>query len=167
MTIKTLQDLYLHELQDLYDAENQILKALPKMMKSANSEELKAAFEQHMAETEGQISRLEQVFESLNEKAKGQTCKGIAGIIAEGEEMMTKRAMEPAVMDAALIGAAQKVEHYEICGYGTARAFAEQVGHQQGVTLLQQTLREEEKTDKLLTKIAKSMVNVEAEQSAG
>jgi ferritin-like metal-binding protein YciE len=163
MEMNHLQDLLLHDLKDLYNAENQILKALPRMAKKASAPELKQALEAHTEETRRQIEKLEEVFELFGEKAKGKTCHAMKGIIEEGKEVMEEDA-EPDVKDAALIGAAQKVEHYEIAGYGTARTYAEMLGNKQAARLLQQILDEEGKTDKKLTQLAESLINVEAMQ---
>src|SRR5688500_8768793 len=145
MKIKNLEDLLLQELRDLYSAEKQLLKALPKMAKAAQHSELKNAFEEHLAQTEEQGSRLEQASEQLEQKVAGVTCKGMKGIIEEGKEI--EEDAEAAVIDAGLISAAQKVEHYEIAGYGTARALAEMLGHDEIVSLLEETLEEEKDTD--------------------
>jgi ferritin-like metal-binding protein YciE len=161
MALQSLEDLFLHDLKDLYNAEQQIIKALPRMAKKASSPELRRAFEQHLKQTEAQVQRLERVFETLDEKAKGKTCKGMQGLIEEGKEMMGED-IEDDVLDAALIAAAQKVEHYEIAAYGTARTYAEMLGNREAARLLQQTLDEEGETDKKLTKLAESIVNVEA-----
>jgi ferritin-like metal-binding protein YciE len=159
----TLHELLIEELQDLYSAETQITKALPKMSKAASSEELKAAFDEHLEVTQTQIARLERCMELLGGKAKGKTCKAMEGLIAEASEKLELDA-DPAVIDAALIGAAQKVEHYEIAGYGTVRTFAEVLGEDEVAELLQQTLDEESETDERLTDIAE-MINDEAEQT--
>jgi len=161
MKLNSLRDLYITELKDLYDAEHRIIKALPKMAESANSPELRSAFEQHLEQTRGHVSRLEQIFQRLDEPAKGQKCKGIEGIIDEGEDLMDKDSA-PAVCDAALISAAQKVEHYEIAGYGTARTFARRLGFDDQAMLLDQTLKEEGQTDKKLTSLAESYINEDA-----
>lgn len=158
MALESLRDLYVDELKDLYNAENQIVKALPKMIKTANSDELREAFQDHLTKTEGHVQRLEQIFENLGERARGKKCLGMEGLLEEGKEMMKEEA-EPEVLDAALIGAAQRVEHYEIAAYGTVRAFAEQLGHNDAADLLQQTLDEEGEADKLLTRIAEGLVN--------
>ncbi len=160
--IKTLRDLFLHELRDLYSAEKQILKALPKMTKAATHEELKAAFEEHLTQTEEHVSRLEQVFESLGEKAKAEKCLAMEGLLAEGAQTMEED-MPDQLMDAALIGSAQRVEHYEMAGYGTVRTWAEILEEDDAVDLLTQTLDEEKETDEKLTEIAESLVNVDAE----
>ncbi len=161
MEAKTLKELYVDHLRDLYSAENQITKALPKMAKKANSEKLKQAFEEHLRQTENQISRLEQIFGSLEKSPRGKKCMGMEGLLDEGKEVMSEK-MEADVMDAALIAAAQKVEHYEIAAYGTVRAYAELLGEQQAVGLLRQTLDEESATDEKLTGIAESTINVQA-----
>jgi len=153
-----LRDLLIHELQDLYDAEHRIAKALPKMRKAAGAEELKDAFDSHLQETQGQIGRLEQCFDLLGEEAKRKKCHGILGLIEEGQEEMEEDANQ-AVLDAALIGAAQKVEHYEIGSYGTARTHAQLLGNDQVAALLQETLDEEAATDKKLTAIAQAGIN--------
>ncbi len=159
--LQSLEDLFLEDLKDLYNAENQILKALPRMAKKASAPELRRAFEQHLKQTEGQVQRLERVFGAIGEKPKGKTCKGMQGLIEEGKEKMSED-IEDDVLDAALIAAAQKVEHYEIAAYGTLRAYAEMLGNQQAAKLLQQTLDEEGETDKKLTALAEQLVNVEA-----
>ena len=158
MQLKTLEDLFIHELKDLYNAENQITKALPKMAKAASSPELKSAFEEHLEQTRGQIARLDQVFEKLGRASGGVVCKAMKGLVEEGEEMVSEEA-DPDVKDAGLIAAAQRVEHYEMAGYGTARTFAQQLGHTEIANLLQQTLDEEGETDKKLTKLAESRIN--------
>jgi ferritin-like metal-binding protein YciE len=164
MKINNLQDLLLHELKDLYSAETQITKALPKMAKEASNDDLRQAFEMHLKETEGQIERLEQIAEEMGgAKLTGHTCKAMKGLIEEAKEMLGEDA-PPDVMDAALIGQAQRVEHYEISGYGTARALAEQCGLQKVVQLLEKTLQEEKATDQKLTKLAYSHVNEQAAQ---
>jgi ferritin-like metal-binding protein YciE len=156
--------LYLTELKDLYHAEQQIIKALPKMAEAASSPELRNAFEQHLAETRVQAERLEQIFQKLGEPAKGQKCKGMVGIIDEGEDMMDEDA-PPAVADAALIASAQRVEHYEMAAYGTARTYARRLGFADQAQLLQQTLTEEAETDKKLTSLAESYINEEAKSA--
>lgn len=161
MALQTLEDLFLEDLKDLYNAENQILKALPRMAKKASAPELRRAFEVHLKQTEAQVQRLERVFSTLDEKAKGKTCKGMQGLIEEGKEKMSED-IEDDVLDAALIAAAQKVEHYEIAAYGTLRTYAEMLGNQPAAKLLQQTLDEEGQTDKKLTQLAEQLVNVEA-----
>jgi len=162
MELNSLQDLFIHDLKDLYNAEVQLTKALPKMAKAATEPALKQAFQTHLAETEEQIERLEQIFEELDESPKGKKCKAMEGLIEEGKELMEEDA-EPEVLDAGLIGAAQKVEHYEIAGYGTVRTYAEMLGNDQAARLLQQTLDEEGMTDKKLNALAMQCINVEAE----
>jgi ferritin-like metal-binding protein YciE len=162
--LKSLDDLLVHELQDIYHAEGQITKALPKMAKAASYPELKAAFEEHLEQTEGQIERLEQVFKLLGLPAKGKKCDGMAGLIEEGKKMMEEDA-EPSVRDAALIAAAQKVEHYEIASYGCVCTYAEMLGYEQVHELLGQNLDEEETTDEKLTVLAESVINLEAEEA--
>lgn len=166
MKMQTLNDLYLAELHDLYDAENQILKALPKMAETAASPELRTAFQEHLEETRTHVARLEEVFNMHGEKIKGDKCEGIEGILKEGKELMNADA-QPMVRDAALISAAQRVEHYEIAAYGCVRTYAQQLGFERAANILQTTLQEEEQTDKRLTGIAESRVNVEAAHAAG
>jgi ferritin-like metal-binding protein YciE len=161
MELQDLQDLFVEELRDLYSAENQLVKALPKMAKAANEQKLKAAIEDHLEETKGHVERLEQIFEDLGEKPPGKKCKAMAGLIAEGQEMMKEDA-EPQVLDAGLIAAAQRVEHYEIAGYGTVHAYAKILGNDAAAKALQKTLDEEGAADKKLTKIAQTVVNVKA-----
>jgi ferritin-like metal-binding protein YciE len=156
-----LDDLLFHELQDLYDAEHRILKALPKMAKKASHPELKKAFETHLRETEEHVTRLERAFKSLGKKATKKTCEGIKGLLKEGEEAL-KEKMKPDVRDAALIGAAQRVEHYEMAGYGCARTYAHLLGYDEAGKLLQETLDEEGDTDHALTRLAETVINVEA-----
>src|SRR5882672_7260938 len=163
MEMNSLQDLFIHDLKDLYNAETQLTKALPKMAKAANDPDLKQAFQTHLAETEMQVQRLEQIFEELDESPKGKKCKAMEGLIEEGKELMEEDA-QPAVMDAGLIGAAQKVEHYEIAGYGTVRTYAQMLGNDQAARLLQQTLEEEGNTDKKLNALAMQCINLEAAQ---
>ena len=154
--ISTARDLLVEELKDLFSAENQILKALPAMAKAATNEELTAAFETHLQQTGEQVKRLETIGQELGESMKGKKCKAMAGLVEEGKEIMAEEAA-PVLMDLALIGAAQKVEHYEIAGYGTARTLAELVGEDKVAELLQETLDEEGDTDKLLTTIASGL----------
>jgi ferritin-like metal-binding protein YciE len=161
MKLDSLQKLYIAELQDLYSAENQILKALPKMAKAASSPDLQAAFQDHLEQTRGQVQRLETIFERLGKSPKGKKCKGMEGLIEEGKEMMEEDA-DPAVLDAALISAAQRVEHYEMAGYGTVRTYAQMLNQEEDARLLQETLDEEGDTDKRLTELAESLINVEA-----
>ncbi|MFN3650651.1 MAG: ferritin-like domain-containing protein [Armatimonadota bacterium] len=157
-----LRELLIDEMKDLYDAEHQIVQALEKMSKKASSNDLKMAFDQHRTQTEGQIKRLEQVFEQMDEKATRKTCKGLKGLLSEGEEMM-KEISDPEVLDAALISAAQRVEHYEMAGYGTCRTWANLLGEKQAARLLQQTLDEEGETDKKLTMLAEKHINKDAQ----
>jgi ferritin-like metal-binding protein YciE len=165
MQMESLQELLIEEMRDLYSAENQLLKAMPRMAKKASNPQLKKAFETHMKETEGQVQRLQKIFDKLGKKPTGKKCAAMEGLIEEGKEMMGED-MEDDVMDAALISVAQKVEHYEIASYGTVRTWAEQIGDEQTARLLQQTLDEEGKTDKLLTQLAESTINVEAAQAS-
>ena len=166
MSMDSLKDLYIDELKDLYNAENQLLKALPKMAKKAASSDLRAAFEEHLGQTEDQVNRLERIFKKLGEKPTGKTCKAMKGLVEEGKEIMNEDGDE-SVLDAALIGAAQKVEHYEIASYGTARTFASLLGEEDAVEALQKTLDEEAATDKKLTALAESLVNPEASNAEG
>jgi ferritin-like metal-binding protein YciE len=159
-----LDQLLQDELKDLYNAESQIIKALPRMAKAASSPELRRAFERHLEETRRQVDRLDQIGEELQMKLTGKKCKGMEGLIAEGKELMEEDIDEDA-LDAGLIGAAQKVEHYEIAAYGTARTHAEMLGYRRVAKLLQQTLNEEGATDKKLTQLAESVVNYEAVQA--
>ena len=159
-----LDELLQDELKDLYSAESQIIKALPKMAKAASSPELRRAFERHLEETRRQVERLDMIGEELEMKMTGKKCKGMEGLIAEGRELMDEDLEEDA-LDAGLIGAAQKVEHYEIAAYGTARTHAEMLGYRRIAKLLQQTLNEEGATDKKLTQLAESVVNYEAAQA--
>ena len=161
MKLEQLQDLFVHNLKDMYSAENQILKALPKMVEAAETPELKSAFEEHLKQTQGQVQRLEQVFDKIKEKPGGVVCKGMKGLLEEGQELIEEKA-DPAVRDAGLIEAAQKVEHYEIAGYGTLRTYANLLGFKDVAGLLQQTLDEEGATDKKLTRLAEGIVNKEA-----
>jgi ferritin-like metal-binding protein YciE len=161
MAIETLQDLYIHELKDIYSAEKQILDALPQMAKGASHDELRQAFEEHHRVTEEQVRRLDTIFDELGQKPQGQKCKGMEGLIAEGKEMLKEKA-DPDVRDAGLIAAAQRVEHYEIAAYGTARTYAKQLGLDNHVELLQRTLDEEGQTDQRLSKLAESRINTDA-----
>jgi ferritin-like metal-binding protein YciE len=160
--IETLHDLLIHELKDLYSAETQLVKALPKMAKAASDERLKEAFQKHLAQTQEQVSRLEQIAKTLEFSPKGKKCVAMEGLIAEGQETISEDAAD-SVKDAALIIAAQKVEHYEIAGYGSLREFADLLGYDEVRSLLEATLEEEHATDEELTEIASS-INVEAEQ---
>ena len=157
-----LHDLFEDQIKDLYSAENQILKALPKMAKNSTNAQLRTAFERHLEETRGHVARLEQIAEELDFTPKGKKCKGAEGLIEEGKDVIEE--FEGETLDAGLIGAAQRMEHYEIAGYGTARTHAELLGYKKAARLLQQTLDEEERTDKKLTQIAESVVNAEALQ---
>jgi ferritin-like metal-binding protein YciE len=156
-----LEELLIDELKDIYSAENQIIKALPKMAKAASSPELRRAFERHLEETRRQVERLDQIGDALEIKLTGKKCKGMEGLIEEGKEIMQEDLDENAI-DAGLIGAAQKVEHYEIAAYGTARTHAEILGYNKVARLLQQTLNEEAATDKKLSQLAESIINLEA-----
>jgi ferritin-like metal-binding protein YciE len=161
MSLSTLHDLYVDELKDLYNAENQILKALPKMVKAASDPQLAAAFTDHLAETKVHVERLEAIFQQLDASPKGKKCKAMEGLLAEGQDLMANDA-NPSVMDAALIAAAQRVEHYEMAGYGCVRTYARLLGDEQAADLLQKTLDEEGDTDKKLTQLAESVINAEA-----
>jgi len=156
-----LEDLFVDQLEDLYDAERRILDALPKMAQAATSPQVADAFREHLRETENQVRRLDQVFRSIGREPERETCEGIKGIIEEGEKY-TKAKGDDMVRDAALICAAQRVEHYEMAGYGTARTFAEQLGYDEAVQLLDQTLQEEKVTDKKLTDLAAQSINIKA-----
>jgi ferritin-like metal-binding protein YciE len=158
MALDTLQDLFIHELKDLYSAESLIIKALPKMVTAAHAEEVKQAFQEHLEETEGHVQRLEDIFRELQVSPRGKKCVGMEGLLEEGKELLKEQAQDW-VMDAALIGAAQRVEHYEIAAYGTARDHAEKLGMYPSAQLLQQTLDEEGTADKKLTEIAARSVN--------
>ncbi len=161
MKLESLHELFVEELQDLYSAENMILKALPKMAEEASSPQLKSAFEEHLEQTRGHVARLEEIFEELEDvEADEKTCKAMKGIIAENEEFLKEDA-EPEVLDAGMIAGAQRVEHYEIAGYGTVRTYAELLGHKDWAQLLQQTLDEEKATDQKLNSLA-SRINLEA-----
>jgi ferritin-like metal-binding protein YciE len=164
MAMDSLKDLYVDELKDLYSAENQLLKALPKMAKKASAPELKRAFQEHLTQTEGHVNRLEKIFKGLGEKPTGKTCKAMKGLIEEGKEIIEEDG-DGSVLDAALIGAAQRVEHYEIAGYGVVRTFASLLGEEDAMESLQRTLNEEGETDKKLTQIAESVINIEASEA--
>lgn len=159
--VESLRDLYIEHLRDLYSAENQITKALPKIIKKVSSPELKKGIEDHLKETTQQIDRLEQIFKSLRESPRGKKCVGMEGVLEEGKEAMAEK-MPADLMDAALIGGCQKVEHYEIAAYGTVRAFAELLGEDEAIDLLTQSLDEEKTADAKLTELAMNMVNLEA-----
>ena len=164
MKMEDLKDLFIDELKDLYSAENQITKALPKMAKAATSPDLRKGFELHLEQTHGQIARLERIFEELGESPKGKKCHGMEGLLEEGKELMGEDA-EPEVMDAGLISAAQRVEHYEIAGYGTVKTYAKLLGMAKAADLLEQTLNEEKETDTKLTGLS-GKINVQAEKAA-
>jgi ferritin-like metal-binding protein YciE len=161
MSMDSLKDLYVEQLQDLYSAENQILKALPDMEKKAQNDQLKSAFREHREVTQEQVKRLEQIFDDLGASPKGHHCKGMEGLLKEGQDMIAEKG-DSDVIDAGLIAAAQRVEHYEIAGYGTVRTFAQQLGHDNHVDLLQRTLDEEGETDKKLTRLAEGVINRDA-----
>ena len=163
MALESLHDLYVEELRDLYNAENQLLKALPKMAKAASDPNLRAAFEEHLEVTRGQVDRLDRIFKRLGERPTGKKCVAMQGLIEEGKEMMAEDA-GPAVLDAALISAAQKVEHYEMAGYGCVRTYARLLGYDDAADLLQETLDEEGEADHKLTELAETVINVEAEE---
>jgi len=166
MKIESLEELFVEELKDLYHAEKQLVRALPKMAKAATSEELRKAFTDHLEQTKTHVQRLEQVFETVDEKAKAKVCKGMQGLIEEGQETMQEDAME-SLADLGLIAAAQKVEHYEMSGYGTMRSFAGIMGNQDAVRLLSETLKEEEAADKLLTHISESLLKEATTMNSG
>ena len=163
MPNESFKKLYVDELKDLYSAENQLVKALPKMAKAASSEDLREGFEEHLQQTKGQVQRLETIFQSLNESPKGKKCAAMEGLIQEGSEVMEED-LEDAVLDAALIGAAQRVEHYEIAAYGTVCEFARILGETEHASLLEETLDEEKRTDEKLTKLAKE-INAQANET--
>ena len=165
MAAKNMQDLLIEELRDIYHAEKQLTRALPKMARAASNEQLKQAFTQHLEETQGQIERLEQVFEKLDTRTRGKHCHAMEGLIEEAKEIM-EMGLAPELQDVALIAAAQKVEHYEIAGYGTLHALAQSAGLDEVAQLLEQTLNEEKKTDELLNKLAINDVNKKAMQAA-
>jgi ferritin-like metal-binding protein YciE len=164
MKVESIEDLFLDELKDLYSAEKQITKALPKLVKAASTQELSAAFDSHLQETKGHVERLEEIFQKLGKKGTGKTCEGMKGVLEEGSEVIQEIEKGP-VRDAGLISAAQRVEHYEIAGYGSVRSFAELLGKTDIVELLEQTLDEEKAADEKLTKISES-VNQEAQTAA-
>lgn len=159
--LETLEDLFKHQLQDLYSAENQLLKAMPLMAEEAKDSRLRQGFEAHLIETKNQISRLEQIGRSLNSELEGHTCKAMEGLIKEGKVTMSENATDE-VMDAALIAAAQRIEHYEISGYGTAAHYAERLGLSEAAALLRETLQEEQNTDTKLNDLAKNYINQKA-----
>jgi ferritin-like metal-binding protein YciE len=161
MELDTLEELYVDELKDLWSAENQILRAMPRMIKAANHRELKRAFAQHERQTRGQVRRLERIFRQLGESPRGKKCVGMEGLLKEGGELIRERP-DPDVLDAGLLSAAQHVEHYEMAGYGTARTWARLLGREDQAELLQQTLDEEQETDLKLTDLAVRLINIEA-----
>ncbi|HXM25653.1 MAG TPA: ferritin-like domain-containing protein [Chthoniobacterales bacterium] len=161
MQLETLKDLYIHELKDLYSAEKQLIRALPKMAKAAKNQQLASGFQEHLEQTKEHAARIEKILSEHKQSTRGSKCRGMEGLIAEGAEMIEEEA-DPEVKDAGLISAAQRVEHYEIAGYGTARTYAEMLGDKEGATLLQRTLGEEEQTDQKLTHLAKTSINVAA-----
>lgn len=163
MKAHSLRELFIAELRDLYDAEHQLTKALPKMAESASSSELREAFEEHLEQTRNHVSRLEKIFANLGEKAKPEKCKGMEGLLKEGSDLLKEDDIDPEVKDAAIISAAQRVEHYEIAGYGTVRTFAELLGEDEAVTVLEETLQEEKEADQKLTELAEQ-INVDANQ---
>ena len=165
MAVKTVQDLFVDELRDIYHAEKQLVKALPKMAKAATSDKLKQAFQKHLEETKGQVERLEQVFESLDLRTRGKPCEAMQGLVEESKEIM-EEVKEPEVLDVALVVAAQKVEHYEIASYGSLCTLAKALGHKEAEKLLAETLNEEKATDEALTKLALSEINKTAMQKA-
>jgi len=158
MKLMMLDDLFVEEMQDLYSAENQLVQALPKIAKAASSPELRRAFEAHLEQTKGHVRRIEEIFSNVEGSPKGKKCVGMEGLLKEGKEFLNDD-IQDEVRDAALISAAQRVEHYEIAGYGSARAHADELGYSQAVTLLQQTLDEEKEADRKLTQIAETRVN--------
>jgi len=160
--LRTLDDLYTDMLKDLYSAEKQLVKALPKIAKNAQSPDLQKAFQEHLKQTEGHVERIERIFSDLGGSPRGKKCVGMEGLVAEGNELLQEDT-EPDVLDAGLIAAAQKVEHYEIASYGTVRTWAERLGYNNAAQLLQQTLDEEGEANKKLTQIAESHVNMEAQ----
>ena len=166
MAQKSMKDLFYEELEDLYDAEKQIVKALPKVAEAVASEELRNALEEHLEQTKQHVTRLEQVFRAIGREAKAKKCEGMKGLLEEGENVISELDESP-VRDAALIAAAQKVEHYEISGYGTTRTFAQLLGHDEAVELLEETLEEEKEADEKLTDIAESEINIEAAEGGG
>ncbi len=163
MSLTNLQELYVEELKDLYSAEHQIMKALPKMAKAASSERLREAFNHHLDETQGQIERLDQIFQDLGKSPRGKKCMGMEGLIEEGSEILKEKGAASSVKDAGLISAAQRVEHYEIAAYGTVQSYAHMLGYEEQAQALQETLNEEGETDHKLTEIAESNINLKAQ----
>lgn len=161
-----LKDLYIDELRDIYNAENQLIKALPKMAKAATSKDLRAGFEEHLKQTEGHVRRLQQIFKNLDEKPTGKKCKGMEGLVEEGKEMMQEEKLEGETLDAGLISAAQRVEHYEIAAYGCVRAYAKVLGESEAASLLDETLAEEKETDQKLSQMAER-INLQAAGAGG
>ncbi|MGP0072186.1 MAG: ferritin-like domain-containing protein [Bryobacteraceae bacterium] len=164
MKIESMEDLFLEQVEDLYDAEKRLVKALPKMAEASTSQSLRQAFESHLMETEAHVSRLENIFRTLGKDPKSHTCDAMKGLISEGEDMVSD-IDESSLRDAGLIAAANRVEHYEIAAYGSARTFAETLGLREAATVLEQTLQEEKRADQKLTQLAESMVNDEALRS--
>jgi ferritin-like metal-binding protein YciE len=165
MKVESLRDLFVEQLQDLYSAEQQLIKALPKMAKASSSEELRAAFEDHLGQTRQHAQRIETIFEQMGEKMAAKKCKGMEGLVKEGSEVLEED-MEDGIKDAAIIAAAQRVEHYEIAGYGCVHAYAERLGEEKAASLLEQTLEEEKQADELLNGIAEEL-NLEVPQESG
>jgi ferritin-like metal-binding protein YciE len=165
MEHNALRELYVDELKDLFDAENRLVKAIPKMAKAATSDKLRSGFEEHLEQTRGHVDRLKEIFDAMGEKATGKKCAGMMGIVKEGEEIMDED-FEGEVMDAALISAAQRVEHYEIAAYGCVRTWAELLGESEASALLEKTLEEEKETDEKLTELAEE-INVQAKSESG
>ncbi|HEU4587182.1 MAG TPA: ferritin-like domain-containing protein [Gemmatimonadales bacterium] len=165
MNTESLQNLFVDELKDIYNAEKQLVRALPRMARAASAPQLRKAFEDHLKQTEGHVARLERIFKELGVPARGKRCKGMEGIIEEGKEVIDEH--EGTVLDAGLISAAQRVEHYEIAAYGCVRTYAELLGYTQAAKLLQQTLSEEEATDELLNELAEGGINQAAMSAAG
>ena len=163
--IASLEDLFVDQMKDLYNAEKQLTRALPKMAKASNAPELRQVIERHLEVTKRQAERLEKLFEEMGLPAKGKTCQGMKGLIEEGQELVNEK-IDPEVLDAGIIGAAQRVEHYEIAGYGTARTIAETLGNKKAAKLLEQTLNEEKAADEMLTRVAEK-INTRAAESAG
>jgi len=166
MKLDSLEELYVEELRDLYNAEHQILKALPKLAKAASSPDLEKGFQEHLQQTKGQVERLDQIFSDLGKSSKGKKCEAMEGLLKEGAELLEADAL-PSVLDAALIAAAQRVEHYEIAGYGCVRTYAKLLGQDGATKLLQQTLDEEKRTDEKLTELAVGSINTEAVEPVG
>jgi ferritin-like metal-binding protein YciE len=164
MKIETMEDLFLEQVEDLYDAEKRLVKALPKMAEASTSQTLRQAFESHLMETEGHVSRLENIFRTLGQDPKSETCDAMKGLISEGEDVVSN-IDQSSLRDAGLIAAANRVEHYEIAAYGSARTFADILGLSQAAALLEQTLQEEKNADRKLTQLAESMINDEALRS--